>query len=594
MWNAPMSVSSSDAAAAGSRRSAETALPSRFSTALYNFKVAVFRIRRAFIDRSGGPRRLKKAATGLPEILAQSWTPLWSDSRPAERIMQLGKVHNLRVAARLLDGTQIAPGETFSFWKQLGRPSRANGFVAGRMLQQGCMVPATGGGLCQLSNALYGVALEAGCEIVERHAHSRTVPGSLAERGRDATVAWNYVDLRFRAKQRVRLRVQVTSDELVVGLHGEHAQSASHARDTISVSATAAASGETCGTCAETSCFRHEPGKTLTPGRTAFLVDEAWPEFTEFVAREKQTGDALGIPMDGARWGMQRYRWNTIGFGEVKTAGSIVLRRGLATRRLAQQGAARQTAQLQAAEAMAAHLARLLKPDVTNVTVAQSLLPFLWRDGHLGGRRFRVLMTRLPMLELQRRLDAAALLHPERVTLADFRAAPEIGDWETKALAAADSIVSPHEEIVRLFGTRAIKLDWRVPARQSDGQSRLPSRRIAFPGPTVARKGAYELREAARKLDIEIVPLGNDLEGGSFWEGLRIGGAEPNDWLADIAVVVQPSLIEERPQRLLAALARGVPVIATAACGLDAQDGLTIVPARDAEALVDAINAVLK
>jgi hypothetical protein len=27
----------------------------------------------------------------------------------------------------------------------------------------------------------------------------------------------------------------------------------------------------------------------------------------------------------------------------------------------------------------------------------QNLLPFLWRDGHLGGRTFDVLMTRLPI-----------------------------------------------------------------------------------------------------------------------------------------------------------------------------------------------------
>ena len=63
-----------------------------------------------------------------------------------------------------------------------------NGFVAGRELREGCMVSSIGGGLCQLSNALYAAALEAGCEIVERHAHSKVVPGSLAERGLDATV----------------------------------------------------------------------------------------------------------------------------------------------------------------------------------------------------------------------------------------------------------------------------------------------------------------------------------------------------------------------------------------------------------------------
>src|SRR6202011_3999459 len=92
-------------------------------------------------------------------------------------------------------------GAVFSFWKQIGRASRRRGYVTGRMLQQGCLVPATGGGLCQLSNALYQAALTSNCQITERHAHSRVVPGSAAASGRDATVAWNCVDLRFRVRE---------------------------------------------------------------------------------------------------------------------------------------------------------------------------------------------------------------------------------------------------------------------------------------------------------------------------------------------------------------------------------------------------------
>ena len=94
----------------------------------------------------------------------------------------------------------VPAGETFSFWKQVGRATRRRGFVAGRELREGCLVANIGGGLCQLSNALYEAALAAGFEIVERHAHSRRVPGSRAALQRDATVFWNYVDLRFRAR----------------------------------------------------------------------------------------------------------------------------------------------------------------------------------------------------------------------------------------------------------------------------------------------------------------------------------------------------------------------------------------------------------
>src|SRR5438067_4980579 len=147
-----------------------------------------------------------------------SSTPLWSEAQPEERLYELGKVHNLRRAAAALQGVVVPAGALFSFWKQIGRTARRRGFVAGRMLQEGGLIPAVGGGLCQLSNALYEVALQAGCEIVERHAHSRIIPGSAAALGRDATVDWNYVDLRFRVPQSLRFEAFLTQDELVVRL----------------------------------------------------------------------------------------------------------------------------------------------------------------------------------------------------------------------------------------------------------------------------------------------------------------------------------------------------------------------------------------
>jgi hypothetical protein len=71
-------------------------------------------------------------------------------------------------------------------------------------------------------------------------------------------------------------------------------------------------------------------------------------------------------------------------------------------------------------EHLAESYARRLKFDVLHLVVQQDLLPFLWKGGYLGGRTFDVLMTSLPMSELQRTLDEAAKLHPESTTLGDF------------------------------------------------------------------------------------------------------------------------------------------------------------------------------
>ena len=108
-------------------------------------------------------------------IIAESTVPLWADGIEAEKDLLLGKVQNLRVALRRLHGAEIPAGGIFSFWGQVGRASRWRGYVAGRELREGCIIPAIGGGLCQLSNALYDAALSAGFEIIERHAHTRII-----------------------------------------------------------------------------------------------------------------------------------------------------------------------------------------------------------------------------------------------------------------------------------------------------------------------------------------------------------------------------------------------------------------------------------
>jgi hypothetical protein len=225
------------------------------------------------------------------------------------------------------------------------------------------------------------------------------------------------------------------------------------------------------------------------------------------------------------------------------------------------------------------------------------VLPFLWREGHLGGRAVEVLMTRLPMGELHARLDRALAAHPERPTLGDFRAPQELVEAETEALAYASRIVTPHAEIARLYAEKAISLEWRhSPVRPIVRPATAP-RRIAFPGPTVARKGAYELREAARSLDLEVVLLGSELEGPGFWERVKTqkfdAAAGVDRWLKQVAVVVQPAIAEDRPRHLLTALAAGVPVIATPACGLLPQPGLTIVPPDNLGALFDALRSRL-
>jgi hypothetical protein len=566
---------------------------SRAGALAFRAKAAAFQIRRAAANLHGGPRRHPRAA-GLEDapVLAESVTELWTGDDPAELPLVAGKVHNLRRALRRMDGVEIPAGEVFSFWAQVGRASRLRGFVRGRELRGGCLVPSVGGGLCQLSNALCDAALRAGCEIVERHPHSRAVSGGP---GSDATVFWNYVDLRFRSRAPLRIESRMDARTLTVRLRGPRPPEPPAREPPVRVREmrVLGAGPRSCVACGEDQCFRHvEPPAVSTVGRAAQLVDEWSPEMDRYLAEVRRPGDVLAVPLDGRRFGRPAYAWTTAGAGTVSQSWRITLLRAWRSRRLAAQGAARQRALLASAQALAESYAPLLAYDVTHVSVAQNLLPFLWREGHLGGRTFDVLMTAPPMAELHARLDAAARLHPESPTLADFRADPALLRDEAEALAAARRIVTPRHDVAALFTGRAHLLEWAAPALSAVRPSAGPRLRIVFPGPTAGRKGAYELREALAGLDAELRAMGSQLEGTGFWDGVRIVPADGH-WLDGADVVVLPAWVENRPRRLLEALACGVPVIATAACGIGARDGLTLVPAGDAAALRCALVAVL-
>ena len=576
---------------------------SRWQAALFFGKAWVFRARRMLAERSGErPHPLAREPLSKDgALLAESRAELYSSVLPAEFSLQAGKVHNLRTAVAKLNGLIIPAGGEFSFWANVGMPVRGRGFVEGREMREGCIVPSVGGGLCQLSNALYDAALLADCEITERHAHSRRLPGSMAEVGRDATVFWNYVDLRFRTRMACRLEARLTRNELIVRLHSVGALAVGEAAGP-SVSPTARGNGEmplpqpqpaaaveSCETCGIASCFRHiEAGSSPTHGVTAWLVDGWWPEFDAYLRTHRQHGDWLCTPLDSVRLHLGPYRWDSKGFARVRQAPLEVLQRSLVSRRLAAQGAARQLALLRFDEALARRYARVLPSEGTHLVVSQNILPFLWRNGILGGRTFDVLMTRLPLAELEATLDRAHAAHPHSRTLADFRADHSLLADENAALAEARYWITPHSGIAQLAGSRARKLEWVLP---HSSRRVAAGNNIAFPTSTLGRKGAYELREVARLLGLRVKLGGPVIEDTGFWNGVETVPAGES-WLAQAAAVVLPAWVENQPRRLLQAVAAGIPVIASDACGLADVPGVMVVAAGNASALAAALEAV--
>jgi len=99
-------------------------------------------------------------------------------------------------AAELINGTVLKPGETFSFNRTVGERTRDNGFVVGFIISNGVFAKELGGGVSQVVTTTYNAAFFAGLEDVDHTPHSFYI--DRYPLGREATVAWPTVDMKFR------------------------------------------------------------------------------------------------------------------------------------------------------------------------------------------------------------------------------------------------------------------------------------------------------------------------------------------------------------------------------------------------------------
>ena len=103
---------------------------------------------------------------------------------------------NIGRAAELINGTLLKPNEVFSLNKIVGERTAANGFTDGYVINRGVLVKDLGGGVSQSATTTFNAAFFAGLDDVEHKAHSFYI--SRYPVGREATVAWPSVDLKFR------------------------------------------------------------------------------------------------------------------------------------------------------------------------------------------------------------------------------------------------------------------------------------------------------------------------------------------------------------------------------------------------------------
>jgi vancomycin resistance protein VanW len=148
-------------------------------------------------------------------------TPLLRQLKEVDMKYQYNKIVNLKIATKKLDGIVIHPGEIFSYWKLIGNPTKRKGYLEGMILHNGQVGYGIGGGLCQLSNLIYWMALHSPLTVVERHRHGYDVfPDSDRTQpfGSGATCFYPHIDLMLQnnTPNDFQLSIQV-GDEFLTG-----------------------------------------------------------------------------------------------------------------------------------------------------------------------------------------------------------------------------------------------------------------------------------------------------------------------------------------------------------------------------------------
>ncbi len=165
------------------------------------------------VVRASVPASVLPAATGTGSRTAALQTEVDEPRLTTERARGLGvrevigtfttrhpccrpRVTNIHTMARIVDGTVVLPGETYSLNGAVGARDRARGFVPAPQILDGQFVDRVGGGVSQFATTMYNATFFAGLEDVEHRPHSYYI--TRYPEGREATVSTPAPDLKWR------------------------------------------------------------------------------------------------------------------------------------------------------------------------------------------------------------------------------------------------------------------------------------------------------------------------------------------------------------------------------------------------------------
>lgn len=169
-----------------------------------------------------------KSEKELPVIVKGHSSILLRKLSGVDMKLQENKATNIQLACEKINGLVIHPGETFSYWSSIGKPTKRKGYKEGLLIMSNGMSSGIGGGLCQMGNMIHWLVLNSPLEVTELHHHSDALFPDERRRvpfGTGTSVCYNSVDYRFKNNQDcdVQLLVWIENGELCGELRSEKA-----------------------------------------------------------------------------------------------------------------------------------------------------------------------------------------------------------------------------------------------------------------------------------------------------------------------------------------------------------------------------------
>ncbi|MFG2975502.1 VanW family protein [Streptomyces sp. NPDC048331] len=258
------------------------------------------------LTRSGAARSGEVATVAVqPELTADEARRLGIKEKVSSFTVEFPaapyRTTNIGRAVELIDGSVVMPGQEWSFNRTVGERTPENGFVDGIMINDGQYVKSPGGGVSAVATTMYNAAFFAGVKPVEHGAHSFYI--ERYPEGREATVAWGTLDLRWLNDSGHPLYIQARSTDtsLTISFLGtkkyDEIRATKGPRTNITPPGKRTGSGETCEVQTPLEGFDVTVGRTFVQGGKEVKHEDFK---THYTPRDEVTCTPEGAP-EGAQ-----------------------------------------------------------------------------------------------------------------------------------------------------------------------------------------------------------------------------------------------------------------------------------------------------